>query len=105
MSWIPNHVQAFCTKNNLINPTPCGSQWAALNFDTKKWVDVPSDDEDKLDDCTDLESTLEFLLNTIALCPQCSSPMERQASEAPNNAGSDAEWYQCPTCDYETEVS
>lgn len=63
MSWIPDHVQAFCTKNNLINPTPCGSQWAARNPDTKQWVDVPSDNEDDLADCTDLESALELLLN------------------------------------------
>ena len=64
MSWIPEHVQSFCTENKLINPTPCGSQWAALNFDTKKWVDVPrTGNEDELDDCTDLESVLELLLN------------------------------------------
>lgn len=47
MSWIPDHVQAFCAKNKLINPTPCGSQWAAQDFDTKKWVDVPSEHVEK----------------------------------------------------------
>ena len=62
MSWIPDHVQAFCTENKLINPIPCGSQWAAQDPDTKKWVDVSSDD-DELDECTDLESALEYLLN------------------------------------------
>ena len=59
---------------------------------------------------TELEAQASYAkiykeFGVIELCSCCSSPMERQASEAPNNAGSDAEWYQCPTCDYETEVS
>lgn len=59
---------------------------------------------------TELEAQARYVevykeFEVIELCSRCSSPMEHQASEAPNNACSDAEWYHCPTCDYETEVS
>ena len=55
------------------------------------------------DACLERSRKREIAPRPVTLCPQCGSPMEFQASED-NNSGSDAEWYQCQVCDYETEV-